>query len=282
MNLVYSIMDKTLPFEWVNFTFMKNALIAVLLIAPLLGIVGTMIVNNKMSFFSDALGHSALTGIAIGVMLGVHNYIISMLGFALLFALCISSIIESEISSSDTIIGVFSSAGVALGVVLLSMNGGFSKYSSYLIGDILAIQPFEIRMLFWVLVLVIIIWVLSFNKLILSSLNSDLASSKQVDVSFYKNIFVILIAIIVTVSIKWVGILIINSLLVLPAAAARNVSRSMMGYHALSILFSLFSGVTGLVLSYYLGTAAGGTIVLVASIIFFVTFFINRANKIDR
>lgn len=282
MNLVYSIMDKTLPFEWVNFTFMKNALIAVLLIAPLLGIVGTMIVNNKMSFFSDALGHSALTGIAIGVMLGVHNYIISMLGFALLFALCISSIIESEISSSDTIIGVFSSAGVALGVVLLSMNGGFSKYSSYLIGDILAIQPFEIRMLFWVLVLVIIIWVLSFNKLILSSLNSDLASSKQVDVGFYKNIFVILIAIIVTVSIKWVGILIINSLLVLPAAAARNVSRSMMGYHALSILFSLFSGVTGLVLSYYLGTAAGGTIVLVASVIFFVTFFINRTNKIDR
>ena len=282
MNLVYSIMDKTLPFEWVNFTFMKNALIAVLLIAPLLGIVGTMIVNNKMSFFSDALGHSALTGIAIGVMLGVHNYIISMLGFALLFALCISSIIESEISSSDTIIGVFSSAGVALGVVLLSMNGGFSKYSSYLIGDILAIQPFEIRMLFWVLVLVIIIWVLSFNKLILSSLNSDLASSKQVDVGFYKNIFVILIAIIVTVSIKWVGILIINSLLVLPAAAARNVSRSMMGYHGLSILFSLFSGVTGLVLSYYLGTAAGGTIVLVASVIFFVTFFINRTNKIDR
>ena len=255
---------------------MVNALLAVLIITPLFGLTGTMIVNNKMSFFSDALGHSALTGIAIGVMLGIDNYLLSMLGFALLFALGISAIIESGTSSSDTIIGVFSSAGVALGIVLLSINGGFSKYSNYLIGDILSVQGGELLLLLFVLVLVAALWVFSFNRLMTASLNPDLAVSKKINVRLYKNLFVIAIAIIVTVSIKWVGILIINSLLVLPAAAARNIARSMRSYHGLSVLFSMASGLVGLILSYYLGTAAGGTIVLAAAVLFFVTFFIHR------
>ena len=138
MDGIYSFLNLLLPFEWAEFDFMKNALLAVLMITPLFGLTGTMIVNNKMSFFSDALGHSALTGIAIGVMMGIDNYLISMLGFALLFAVAISGVMSSQTSSSDTIIGVFSATGVALGVVLLSANGGFSKYSNYLIGDILA------------------------------------------------------------------------------------------------------------------------------------------------
>lgn len=276
MDAIYSILNNLLPFEWAEFNFMKNALLAVLIITPLFGLTGTMIVNNKMSFFSDALGHSALTGIAIGVMLGIDNYLISMLGFALLFALGISAIIESGTSSSDTIIGVFSSAGVALGIVLLSVNGGFSKYSNYLIGDILAIRPSELAMLLIVFLLVLALWIFAFNRLMTASLNPGLAASKKINVRFYKNLFVILIALIVTVSIKWVGILIINSLLVLPAASARNIARSMRSYHGLSVLFSMASGLSGLILSYYCGTAAGGTIVLVAAAIFFATFFINR------
>lgn len=276
MDAVYQIMDALLPFEWAEFHFMKNALLAVLIITPLFGLVGTMIVNNKMSFFSDALGHSALTGIAIGVLLGVDNYMLSMIGFALLFALGISAIIQSGISSSDTIIGVFSSAGVALGVVLLSLNGGFAKYSGYLVGDILSVQSGELLFLLLVLLLVVVFWVLCFNKLLIASVNPDLAASKQVNVRLYQNLFSIIIALIVTVSIKWVGILIINSLLVLPAAAARNISHNMRSYHRFSVLFSLLSGVSGLILSYYWGTAAGGTIVLISAALFFITFFVNR------
>ena len=143
---------------------MKNAFLAVLLITPLFGLVGTMVVNNKMSFFSDALGHSALTGIAIGVLLGVDNYLLSMLGFALLFALCISAVMSSGTSSADTILGVFSSTGLALGVVLLSATGGFAKYSSYLIGDILTVQPSEIGLLAIVLAAVLLVWVVFFNR----------------------------------------------------------------------------------------------------------------------
>ncbi len=281
MGIIYSVMETLLPFSWVEFTFMKNAFLAIILIAPLFGLVGTMIVNNKMSFFSDALGHCALTGIAIGVMLGIGNYAVSMLGFALIFALGISAIIDSGISSSDTIIGVFSSAGIALGIVILSLRGGFSKYSGYLIGDILSITKNEIILLAFVLILAIMIWFLSFNKLMLSSLNKDMAQSKQINVKFYKNLFMILIAMIVTISLKWVGMLIINSLLVLPAASARNLVKNMKSYHIVSVLFSVFSGISGLILSYYMGTSAGATIVLISSIIFFVTFFINKSLNIS-
>lgn len=276
MEIVYSIMEKMLPFSWVEFSFMKNAFLAVLLIAPLFGLIGTMIVNNKMSFFSDAMGHCALTGIAIGVMLGINNYAVSMIAFAIIFALGISTIIESKVSSADTIIGVFSSAGMAIGIVILSASGGFSKYTGYLTGDVLSITKNEILTLAIAAVIIVLIWFLSFNKLMISSLNSDMARSKQINVRFYKNIFVILVALIVTVSIKWVGMLIINSLLVLPAASAKNLVKNMRGYHVVSVLISLVSGISGLIISYYMGTSAGATIVLVSAAIFFITFFTNK------
>lgn len=278
MSVIYSLIDLLLSFEWTEFSYMKNALLAVLLITPLFGLVGVMIVNNKMSFFSDALGHSALTGIAIGVLMGVDNYLVSMMGFSLLFALCISAVMDSETSSSDTIIGVFSSTGLALGIVLLSASGGFAKYSGYLIGDILTVQPEEIRMLALILAAVVLLWGFFFNKLMLVSLNTDLAASKGIRVRLVEKFFVILVAVIVTVSIKWVGVLIINSLLVLPAASARNLAKSMRSYHFTAIGISLFSGVSGLIISYYAGTAAGGTIVLVAAVIFFITYFLNQAR----
>ena len=281
MEMIYSVMENILPFSWVEYTFMKNALIAIILAAQLFGLVGTMIVNNKMSFFSDAMGHCALTGIAIGVMLGIENYAVSMLAFAILFAIGIASIIESDVSSSDTIIGVFSSAGIAVGIVILSANGGFSKYSGYLVGDILSITKNEIFVLAAIFLVVISVWVISFNKLMLASLSADMAKSKRINVKLYKNLFAVLIALIVTVSIKWVGMLIINSLLVLPAAAAKNIVKSMRAYHIVSVLFSLFSGICGLVLSYYIGTSAGATIVLISSIIFFGTFFINRFYNLN-
>ena len=278
INIIYSLIDFTLPFEWTEFSYMKNALLAILLITPLFGLVGTMIVNNKMAFFSDALGHSALTGIAIGVLMGIDNYLISMMGFALLFALCISAVMNSNTSSADTIIGVFSSTGLALGIVLLSASGGFAKYSGYLIGDILTVQPSEIALLALILVAVVILWAVFFNQFMLTSINADLAASKGIHVRRVEKIFVIVVAIIVTISIKWVGVLIINSLLVLPAAAARNLAKSMRSYHFIAILISLFSGVSGLILSYYTGTATGGTIVLIAAVIFFATFLATKVR----
>ena len=144
MDVIYTELEFLLPFEFIDYTFMKNALLAILLITPIFAILGTMIVNNKMAFFSDALGHSALTGIAIGMLLGISNINISMILFAVIFALLLNFIKNKTTYGADTIISVFSSIAIALGLAILAQTGNFNKYSSYLVGDILSITPAEI------------------------------------------------------------------------------------------------------------------------------------------
>ncbi|AHF09495.1 MULTISPECIES: metal ABC transporter permease [Dehalobacter] len=268
----YRLLDALLPLAWLEYDFMKNALLAVLLVTPILGILGTMIVNNRMAFFSDALGHSALTGVAAGVVLGIQSPFWALLVFSVLFAVAVISVKNANTASTDTIIGVFSSTAVALGIVLLSRNGGFSKYSGYLIGDLLSITPSELGILALIFVLVLVFWAGWFNKLLLVSVNQSLAKSRGIHVRFYEFVFAIVVAVVVTFAIRWVGILIISSLLVLPAAASRNIAANTRQYHVLAVIIALISGLAGLILSYFWGTATGATIVLVLALFFAGTF----------
>lgn len=267
-------------FSWLQYDFMKYAFLAILIITPLFGLMGTMIVNRKMAFFSDALGHSALTGIAVGVVLGVNNTSISMVVFAVVFALLLNLISSKVSSSTDTVISVFSSCSIALGLAILSQGGNFSKYSGILVGDILSITPKEIWYLFVILMAALAFWFLGFNKLLAVSLNRTLAGSLHICAGWLENLFAVLTALIVMVSIKWIGILIINALLILPAAAAKNISENMREYHFFSILFSVFSGVLGLVVSYYTNVATGPTIAILASIIYFATYWWGSRNNV--
>lgn len=276
MEFIYNIMETLLPFTWVQYDFMKNALLAVLLITPLLGMLGTMAVNHNMAFFSDALGHSALTGIALGVILGVDNELISMVAFGILLALIITKVRSAGTASADTVISVFSSAAIALGLVILSVGGGFSKYSSYLIGDILSVTSSEILILAVTLVCVTIIWALIYNKLTLVSINRELAASRGVRVALIENIFVVLVAVVVMLSIKWVGVLLINSMLILPAACARNFSTNSRQYLFSSVGISLVAGLGGVIASFYLNTSAGATIVLISAILFFISYIFRK------
>ena len=275
MSLWYSIIEFLFPFAWAQYDFMKNALLGVLLVTPMFGILGTMVVNNKMSFFSDALGHSALTGIAVGVMFGINNTIVSMLAFSILLTIAIINVKNAKTASVDTIIGVFSSSAVALGIVILSYNGGFNKYSAYLIGDLLSISNNDIFMLIISFIAVLLIWFTCFNKFLLVSINHTFARSRGVNVKFYEYIFTILVAIIVTISIQWVGILVISSMMILPAASARNISNNIRQYHIYSISIAVISGILGLFLSYHFGCATGATIVLISSVFFALTYFIS-------
>lgn len=276
MEFIYNIMETLLPFTWVQYDFMKNALLAVLLITPLLGMLGTMAVNHNMAFFSDALGHSALTGIALGVILGVDNELISMVAFGILLSLIITKVRSAGTASADTVISVFSSAAIALGLVILSVGGGFSKYSSYLIGDILSVTSSEILILAITLVCVTIIWAFIYNKLTLVSINRELAASRGVRVALIENIFVVLVAVVVMLSIKWVGVLLINSMLILPAACARNFSTNSRQYLFSSVGLSLVAGLGGVISSFYLNTSAGATIVLISAILFFISYIFRR------
>ena len=278
MSIWYAICD-FLPLEMLHWSFMKNALLAILLMAPLFGLMSTMIVTGRMSFFSDALGHSAFTGIAIGCICGAAAPTWVAVIFSVIFALLFSYVRSRSNQAADTLIGVFSSAAVALGIFIATMGGGsFTKYNKYLIGDILSVTPAEIGMLALVLAAVLVFWVVYSNRLTLSSIHPALASSRGIPVKTSQTIYTTLIAVVVTLTISSVGLLILNSLLVLPAASARNVAKNLKQYHLFSVLFALTAGITGLTASYYWGCSAGAAISLCLTMVFAVTFSFRKVR----
>ena len=274
-QLIYNILD-ILPLEFLNYAFMKNAIIAIILATPLFAILGTMIVNNKMAFFSDSLGHSAICGIAIGTLFGIVNTNISMIIFASIFAILLNMVKNKVAYGADTIISVFSSVAIALGLAILNVSGNFNEYSSILVGDILSINWTEITYLFGAFLAILLFWWYNFNKVHSISVNKSLATSKGINVKLIDNIFVILIAIIVMISIRWIGILLINSLLILPAASSRNISKNMRQYHLFAVILSIFSGVVGLIISYYYNIPTGPMIVILSGAIYFVTLALKE------
>lgn len=276
MSIWYSVCE-AIPLEMLRWDFMKNALLALLLMAPLFGLLSTMIVTGRMSFFSDALGHSAFTGIALGCIFGMTMPIYAAVIFSVLFALLFSFVRSRSNQAADTLIGVFSSSAVALGIFVATLGGGsFTKYNKYLIGDILSVTPAEIGLLAAVLVIVLIFWVLSVNRLTLTAIHPQLASSRGIPVGLSQTLFTVAIAVVVTLTISSVGLLILNSLLVLPGAAARNVAKNLRQYHGFSVLFALLAGLGGLCVSYYSGCSAGAAISLLLALIFAVTFPLRR------
>ena len=279
MELWYAIVD-LLPFEWAepdSMYFMKNALLAVLVISPLFGILSTMVVHSRMSFFSDALGHSAFTGMAIGALCGFAEPTWAAVAFAVVFAVLFNVVRRRTAMASDTVIGVFSSTAVALGIFISTLGSrSFTKFNSLLIGDILSVEPSKIGVLAAILLLVCALWGLSFNQLMLSAVHPALADSRGVRASWQETVFSVAIAVVVTLSMTWIGLLVINSLLVLPAAAARNVSRNLFQYHLFSLLGAVLAGIAGLMTSYYVGASAGAAITLYLAVWFFLTFFLRK------
>ncbi|MBR5231227.1 MAG: metal ABC transporter permease [Clostridia bacterium] len=280
MDVIYKIMDTLLPFEIFRFTFMKNALLAILLLTPLLALLGTMAVNKRMAFFSDALGHSALFGLGLGVLLGISNVTVILVSFGILWAMLITRINRAGGASADTTISVFSSTGIALGLLILSGNGRFSKYSAILVGDVLAVTQGDILWLALSLVIGVILWAVLYNKLLLTAVNPQLAQSRGIRTNPVEYAFVILVAVAVMLSIRWVGVLLINALLILPAAAARNIARNARQHAVYSVLFSVFSGVCGLCISVPLSSSVGAAVVLCAACIYAVTLLLSRILRI--
>ena len=279
MNIWYAICD-AIPLDMLQWDFMKNALLAILIMSPLFGLMSTMIVTGRMSFFSDALGHSAFTGIAIGCMCGIAAPTWVAVIFSVVFSLLFSFIRSRSNHAADTLIGVFSSTAVALGIFIATLGGdSFTKYNRYLIGDILSVTGSEIGMLALVLVGVFVFWILSSNRLTLTAIHPQLASSRGIPTGLTQTIFTVSIAVVVTLSISWVGLMILNSLLILPGASARNVAKNLRQYHLLSVLFALIAGISGLCLSYFLGASAGAAISLVLALVFAITSLFRKAGR---
>lgn len=259
-----------------NYVFMQNALIAILIITPLLAMIGTIIVNNKMAFFSDAIGHSTLTAIAFGVLFGIgySNYVVAI--FSSILAVIITILKIKQNSNTENIISIVSSVAVALGIVILSINGGFAKYTNYIIGDILSVTHTDITLMAITLIIVSIIMYYIYNKLILISFNQTLAKSRGASPAIYEIIYAIIVATVVSFAIKWVGVLVINSLIVIPCATAKNYAKNFTSYMTYSIIISLISGILGLVLSYYFDASTGATIVLINGLFYLLSRVTNK------
>ena len=212
MQLWYAICD-LLPMEMLRWEFMRNALLAIVIMAPLFGILSTLIVTGRMSFFSDALGHSAFTGIAIGCICGLTAPIWAAVAFSVVFSLLFSYVRSRSNQAADTLIGVFSSAAVALGIFVATLGGGsFTKYNKYLIGDILSVTPIEIGLLALVLVAVAVLWVLFSNRLTLTVVHPQLAASRGISTTLCNTLFSAAIVVVIAFMVMrgwfkgWVGL----------------------------------------------------------------------------
>lgn len=281
MNFWYWLVS-WLPFEWAEpgtMLFMKNALLAVLVITPLFGLLSTMVVESRMAFFSDALGHSAFTGMAIGAICGMAQPTGAAVIFSVVIALLFTLVRQKAHMASDTAISVFSSAAVALGIFLSTLGGqSFTKFNNLLIGDILSVAPGEIGLLAIILLALLVLWLTSFNQMMLSSVHQALADSRGIQVVWKNFLFTAAIAVVVTITMTWVGLLVINALLVLPGAAARNVARNLPQYHLISVLGGVVCGIGGLLVSYYLGASTGASITLLLALWFFLSLLAKRAR----
>ncbi len=267
-----------LPFEWAQFGFMRTALLAVLIVSPLFALMGTLVVNNRMAFFSDAIGHASLTGVGLGVLLGLADPLWALLGFSLVLGLGIISLQRFTRSSMDTVISLCMSVSIALGVVLLSRGGNFNKFSHYLIGDILSITPEDVAQLLVTTVIVGGGLLIGYNRILLIGLNESLARSRGMKTWWAQMLFCAGVVMVVTMNLTWVGILIVNSMLIVPAAGARNIARNARQYVGVALGIAVFSGVAGLIGSYYANTATGATIVLVMMACYVVTLGVKAAR----
>ena len=265
MEGIYALMNTVLPLDALQFNFMKNAFLAILLLTPLLGLLGTMAVQQQMAFFSDALGHSALTGIGLGIVLGMRDDLLSMLIFGVVWAIAISRIKQTGTTSADTIISVFSSTSIALGLVILAHGGGFAKYSTLLIGDVLAVTPQDLLYLLIALVCGVALWAVMYNALLLTGINVSLAQSRGIRTKLTEYAFAVLLAVAVMLAIRWVGVMLINALLILPAAAGRNLAKNARQHAVIRVLIALICGIAALLSAYYWDTSAGAAIVLYAA-----------------
>ena len=264
-----------IPLECMQMRFMQEAFIGILLLAPLTAAAGIQVVNFRMAFFSDAIGHSVFAGVAIGLLLSVSPAV-SMPVTALIVGGGIMLMKRCSRLSSDTVIGVFYSAVAAAGLALISRNPNVARdMQTFLYGDILTISGGEIAYLFILSLAFYIFQLFAFNKLMIIGLDEKLAKAHRIKGALYEYIYVGLLALIVITAVKAAGVLLVTALLIVPSAAARNLASSAGMMFFLALATGLFSGITGLLLSAQesINASSGAMIVLVASAVFLVTLF---------
>jgi zinc transport system permease protein len=264
------------------YEFVVNGFLCAFVVGPLLGGIGTMVVVKRMAFFSQAVGNAALTGVAIGVVIG-ESYTapyVSMFSFCILFGLFLNFAKQNTKMSTDTLIGVFLSISLAVGAtVLLWVSARVNTHilDTVMFGSILTVDDTDISVLLATAVITAAVAIPLYNQMLIASLNPSLAHVRGVNVKLLEYVFVLLVTILTVACVKIVGAVLVEALLLIPAAASRNLNRTTRGFVIWSIVFSTISCVAGVYvpMRFDLPLPSGGAIILAAALIFLVTMIIR-------
>ena len=278
-DMIYGMMGIVLPFEWLAYDFMKRAFIAILFMAPAAAAVGIHVVNFRMSFFSDAISHSAFTGVAIGIVAGIDP-VYTLVLFGILVGGLIVKMRKKSDLSVDAIIGVAFSTSVALGIVIISAKRGLTRdLHSFIYGDLLAVTEGELLLMTLLAAVVLLFSVFMYNRLILMAVSEEVARVKGINTTLYEYMFSILIALVVCLSIRVVGILLVTAMIIIPATIGRTLSKSVGALFWISTLTAIAASITGLISSYYWDASTGATVVLASAALFFAAQIVKGLQR---
>lgn len=265
--------------ELFQLPFMQRALMGGVLTGIMGGTLGSFTILRQLSFFCDALGHSALLGISIGFLLGLNPSFV-LLPFAVIFALLVSYLLEHTRLWTDALLNIIYSSSLAIAIIVLSFVGQYKGgLNNLLFGDILAVQEIDLVFSSLLLVVCTLFVGLTLRAQMLLTLNEPLAIARGVAVSTHRTIFIVLLSLVVGISIKAIGVLLVSAFVVIPACAARLPSRTFVGYVLLSAGLGALSAVIGMLISAWFNLPSGPSIVLTQLLIFLTAMIAPHLRK---
>ena len=264
-----------------QYAFLVRGFLCVLILSPLLGGLSHLVVARRMAFFSAALGQAAITGVSMGLLLGepLNAPYGGMFGLCLLSALGMVYAKRRSALPADTLIGVFLALTLGLGLCLLvwvTRQFNVHQVESVLFGSLLTVTDTDLALLFVAGAAVAVLLLRHYNDLLLDSLSTPLAAARRIDSAFLEYLFAMVLTVAILVGIKVIGALLVEALVVVPAAAGRNIARNTRSYLIWSVILAFIAGAGGLAISTRFLVPTGGAVVLAASLMFFVTLAIAQ------
>jgi ABC-type Mn2+/Zn2+ transport system permease subunit len=272
-NIMIEIIIEPFKYE-----FMMRSLITATASGIMLSILGPFAINRNMGFMADAMAHATLPIIAVGVFLG---FSISELGVpaSILIAFFLGYIIKNSNVGEDTAIGIIFSSFFALGFILISILNVTINLEDLLFGQILAVSRFDVFIVTAMCITVVSLIIIFFKQLLFYSFDPIGAEVKGLNTNFLNYLFLVILSVAIVASLQTVGIILVLSMLLIPAAASKQITNTFVSSIYVSILFGVFSSVSGLFLSYFFNLPSGPTMSMVATFLFVVCFFVNQLKK---
>lgn len=271
--------DLTRVIDLFQFPFMQRALVSGVLTGLMGGLMGSFTILKQLSFFSEALGDAALLGISLGLLLGINSSMI-LLPFAILFALMFSYLLEHTKLWTDALLNILCSSSLALAIIILSFIGEYKgSIDSLLFGDILAVQTPDLIFNMLLLVGCIVFLGLTLRTQMMLTLHEPMAIARGISVSAHRTAFIVLLALVVGVSIKAIGVLLVSAFVVIPACAARLLSRNFTTHVLFSAGLGALSAVTGIIVSAFFDLPSGPSIVVMQLAIFLAAMLMPQSQR---